>query len=695
MIIESVELENIRSHTKSIITFSKGFNCLVGGLGCGKSSILYAIDFALLGEPLGRSYDYLLREDAKNGRVILQFSEKGIHYRISRGLERRGKSVRQDPDKLELTKDEQLIASGKTDAVAEQLRAITELDKELFREIVWIRQEHLKELLDISPRERQKKLDELFGLSNYENAWSALAVFHHEYEGEKRAYENDPDIARIETMNKEYVRTAEEFSTTEIQKQEALEQLNMSKKILEEIDSKLEKLERAKAATEKFRLEEAHIMANLKSAKETLEFLNKRIKRKKTVLDNLKQNLHKYKVKGALYKKKLNGIGVPPNQPIEALREHLANLDDRIINLKGNHKAMIRNIATIEKRINSLFSESRCPLCFQTITKTYKNDLMEGIRKEQDEQRDASVKYQNEIKELEQIRNMASNVFSNLEILNTKINESNHKMNEESKILTELTREFKERMGLEKKWLDLSNALQTKIRNFDLSKVKTIKTKREKAFEKFHDLQSKLQILENKKSNLAQRLDQLKEEIDKTQRKMERKEKISELIDIIGSIRGAYRSIQPILRSEFVKILETFVQRVLDNMTKESESFMNTFIDDNYTPFLKIEGTVERTAPNLSGGERTLLAFAYRLGLGQLIMQSRSGRGLSFLVLDEPTESLGMEDGSITRMAEAISQYKAIEQIIAVTHSEAFAEKADFVIMLDKECDTTKILAKT
>jgi ABC-type lipoprotein export system ATPase subunit len=64
-------------------------------------------------------------------------------------------------------------------------------------------------------------------------------------------------------------------------------------------------------------------------------------------------------------------------------------------------------------------------------------------------------------------------------------------------------------------------------------------------------------------------------------------------------------------------------------------------------------------------------------------------------VLDEPTESLGMEDGSITRMAEAISQYKAIEQIIAVTHSEAFAEKADYVIMLDKEYDITKILTKT
>lgn len=46
MRIETVTLENIRSHTKSRIDFEKGFNCLVGGLGTGKSSILYAIDFA-------------------------------------------------------------------------------------------------------------------------------------------------------------------------------------------------------------------------------------------------------------------------------------------------------------------------------------------------------------------------------------------------------------------------------------------------------------------------------------------------------------------------------------------------------------------------------------------------------------------------------------------------------------------------
>ena len=140
-----------------------------------------------------------------------------------------------------------------------------------------------------------------------------------------------------------------------------------------------------------------------------------------------------------------------------------------------------------------------------------------------------------------------------------------------------------------------------------------------------------------------------------------------------------------------MKVLRNFVQQVLDSLVGDESSILNVLIDETYTPYLKSERGFDREVSNLSGGERTLLAFAYRLGLGQLIMLSRTGHGLSILMLDEPTENLGSEDGSIERLAEAISRFKAIEQIIAVTHSEAFAAKADHVITLDKEAGVSKI----
>ncbi len=183
----------------------------------------------------------------------------------------------------------------------------------------------------------------------------------------------------------------------------------------------------------------------------------------------------------------------------------------------------------------------------------------------------------------------------------------------------------------------------------------------------------------------------MKERLDNAQQKIERMGKIGKLLEIIGSIRGAYRSIQPKLRSEFVTYLERTVQQVLDGLVGDTGPALIVKIDETYTPFVSSEEGYEREVSNLSGGERTLLAFAYRIGLGQLIMQSRTGHGLYMLLLDEPTESLGREDGSVDRLAEAVSRLKAIEQIIAVTHSEAFAEKAEHVIRVEKEAGASRV----
>jgi DNA repair exonuclease SbcCD ATPase subunit len=202
---------------------------------------------------------------------------------------------------------------------------------------------------------------------------------------------------------------------------------------------------------------------------------------------------------------------------------------------------------------------------------------------------------------------------------------------------------------------------------------------------------SKLRTKENRRSDLLLRLDETRNRIDNAQEKLERMQKIAQTVEILNEIRDAYRSIQPKLRSEFVSVLRNFVQQVLDDFVSGEAPLLNVAVDETYTPYVKSESGSDREVTNLSGGERTLLAFAYRLGLGQLIMQSRTGHGLSLLLLDEPTESLGREDGSINRLAEAISRFKAIEQIIAVTHNEVFAEKAEHVIILAKEAGISKI----
>ena len=88
MKLESLFLKNIRSHVKTSISFNDGFNCLIGGLGQGKSTVLYAIDFVLFGDPLHRSYDYLLRENSEEGKVTAVFTQNLNFIKKTKSLQK-------------------------------------------------------------------------------------------------------------------------------------------------------------------------------------------------------------------------------------------------------------------------------------------------------------------------------------------------------------------------------------------------------------------------------------------------------------------------------------------------------------------------------------------------------------------------------------------------------------------------------
>jgi len=316
---------------------------------------------------------------------------------------------------------------------------------------------------------------------------------------------------------------------------------------------------------------------------------------------------------------------------------------------------------------------------------------MERLTRENSEREKRITELQTNLDELENLRNVVSQVALSLQTLAPKITDLQIRIAEEQQSLDKLSMEFEERQQQEKTFREQLNVVRAEIGKFDLTQLELTRKLRDETFIQFSELKNNLQLKETRKRDIATRIEELKQRLDDAQQKMKRMEKIGKLLEIIGGIRGAYRSIQPRLRSEFVAYLQRMVQQVLDDLVGAAGPTLLAKIDETYTPIVQSEEGYERDTNYISGGERTLLAFAYRLGLGQLIMQSRTGHGLYILFLDEPTESLGREDGSIDRLAEAISRLKAIEQIIAVTHSEAFAEKAEHVIRVEKENNASRV----
>jgi len=692
--IKTLILENIRSHVKTMVEFSDGFSCLVGGLGRGKSSILFAIDFALFGDPLGRSYDYLLREGADVGRVALKFVENGREYTVWRALRRRNERISQDMEQLKLFEGDRLIAELKSDAVAEQLKPVVGIDRDLFREVVWMRQEHLKELLDMPPSERQRKLDQLFGLSDYETSWTNLRPILSGYESERNTLERDPDVKRIGELQAQYNEAAKEFSLKAMELEDLKRNFSEAEARLKEASARVEELEDLRRRNEELRTGEAELQAKIMTIEDVSARLVNEVQDRESRVKRLEERLRSFKNQEDTYRKIFQEVGLPANQTVQQIKEHLDIFISQISSTQGERESVRKDIEEKAQRISNLIRESRCPLCLQSLSPGYKQDLIEKLQQETDERKERFDELERDAKELERMRNIMSSVVSNLQMTLTRVEEVERQLEEERRLLLGVSREFEDKQREEEDARRQLTALRKEISEFDMSKLEVAQRLQRTAHEEYTKIRYALQAVESQKKEISLRMDGLKERLESAEQKLERILRVDKILDVVKEVRGAYRSIQPKLRSEFVTYLERIVQQELDELMGPENMLLSVKIDETYTPFIESQAGHERNVSNLSGGERTFLAFAYRLGIGQLIMQSRLGHGLSMLLLDEPTESLGREDGSIERLAEAISRLKTIEQVIAVTHSEAFAEKAEHVIRLEKGDNTSRVLVE-
>jgi exonuclease SbcC len=309
---------------------------------------------------------------------------------------------------------------------------------------------------------------------------------------------------------------------------------------------------------------------------------------------------------------------------------------------------------------------------------------MQRLYNEVSDNKQQLVNLENITEKHENVQNIVETIVHNFQTTQTRTEEISGQIEDEKKTLVDAQNRLEQSRN-DEKMLDVElKLLRSKIKEFDISELEKAQEENKAAYESFSDLKHKTQINETNKLEILKRLQTLEERLEIAQQKTSRLEKVKKVASLAQEIRQSYRSIQPRLRGEFIRYLERVVQQFLDELSGAEGTAVSVKIDEDYTPAIEGEKGVERSSLNLSGGERTLLAFAYRLGLGQLIMQWRVGHGLPMLFLDEPTESLGSEDGSIDRLAESLSQLKTVEQIIAVTHSEAFAEKADHVIRLEK-----------
>ena len=112
-------------------------------------------------------------------------------------------------------------------------------------------------------------------------------------------------------------------------------------------------------------------------------------------------------------------------------------------------------------------------------------------------------------------------------------------------------------------------------------------------------------------------------------------------------------------------------------------------IDDSFTPVIEQDG-YEIQFSNLSGGEKTSAALAYRLALNRVINDViHSIRTKDLLILDEPTDGFSSEQLDKVR---AVLERLKLKQTIIVSHESKIESFVENVIRIEKEGMESRIV---
>ncbi|MDP3734360.1 MAG: SMC family ATPase [Nanoarchaeota archaeon] len=130
------------------------------------------------------------------------------------------------------------------------------------------------------------------------------------------------------------------------------------------------------------------------------------------------------------------------------------------------------------------------------------------------------------------------------------------------------------------------------------------------------------------------------------------------------------------IHHQFTHLFKEWFSMIIDDET------MTARIDDSFTPVIEQNG-YEISFANLSGGEKTAAALAYRLALNRVINDViHSIKTKELLILDEPTDGFSSEQ--LDKIRDVLERLQ-LQQTIIVSHESKIESFVDHVIKIRKE----------
>lgn len=711
MIFEPVFLKiiNFMNHSYSEIDFNSFNSCLIIGKdkdnnrksnGVGKSTIFHAIDYVLFDQVPTKTIDKVVRDGQDKCEVSFEFLLDTKKYRLTR--KRSNKSNKSEILLEEYDSDEWKKTDHRTKTDTEKaVKDLLKINYESFKNSVLFSQGAFSDLAEGTDSQKRAVLKEPLDLniySKYEKvAKKKLSSIESELNSIKSliASIGDPesDIRDSKIKIESLKRSIKEDEEKRILIKESIEKnrdiINDFNKLLNSDDVKIsEELVSISKAKSKLSSSISDLNLKLISNSKNLDTIKKKIadcKNKEKELENSLMSLKDIKFESE-----------------DVINSKLQEISDK--EKKGNkYIAYLEN--EIEKYKKPLPEGSVCEVCFNELT----DDYREKISKTHGEKLiDSKIEFEKSNSKMKSLLTQKNELYSQLKELannQVKINgvinsiQSNIKDIENNESLLDKYRKINE---------DISGEISVKERELNdlLSRENSLKDHSKDI--NTNDINQKILhhnniIIESEREDsfLVRKVNQsnmsLGESLNFEKTRQLDLKKLSELQDNkckIESKHTVYSKAAKAFSSSGIPMM--IIHTILDDLQIEANNILNEIRPELSLQFAvekddkdildiiyKLNGK-ERDYKQLSGGQKTYLSFALKLGLS-MVIQKRMGINFKFLELDEVDQALD-EDGKDTYV-EIIKKFQDKYKILVITHDARLQNKFQYIMCVENDPD--------
>ncbi|MBI4155115.1 AAA family ATPase [Candidatus Woesearchaeota archaeon] len=685
MRINSIKLKNIRSFLDQEINFNKGTTLLSGDIGSGKSTILLAICFALFGMSKGfLSGSALLRNGENEGLVKLNFTIDNNDIIIERKL-KKGSSISQLPGKITINKKEELKSPIELKQTILELlnypkTYLTKSKDIIFYYTVFTPQEEMKSILLGDKELRLETLRKVFGIDKY-----------------SKIIENALTFSRILKERKEELKGfIQDLDRKELELDELIERNKSFKKELDPLENELKSIfSEIKMLENSIKLVEGKLKI-INETKNSIEVLKTNILNKELMIKRLLNDSNSLKLKIKELERDLSSLE-KINE--EYLKKIIVNEKSLLNNLVNKKSEVIENIGKVKSNLKSSEEIIRniklidnCPLCLQKVSHTHKTSI-----------------FDQQFKIIEKNKLELAILVENLSKISLEINNKEMEIQKLQSKLSELEllklksinlKESHERLNLINIQIkDLENEIKD-LNSKDLFLIKKLESYKN-IEDEFIELKSKLDDSKKIEKELLIKEQGVKSSMDNTQLfikkieeeikiKKQSKQKLSEILKLITFFSNSLPHITSLIeKTSMLKLnqeFNAFFQRFFYLLINTEN--ISVKLDLQFTPLISQNGhDIEYI--NLSGGEKTAIALAYRLALNKVLNTIYSTiKTNNLIILDEPTD--GFSEEQLDKLRDVLKELNT-EQTIIVSHESKIESFVENVIRLEKTGHISKV----